>query len=144
LLAQACGQTGQAESGLTLLAEGLDGVRRNGECWQEAELNRLRGELLLLASGGHDREATSSPEGRCVELRGARVEKCFREALAIARRQEAKSLELRAAVSLARVWQQKGNRAHAYDLLAPIYDWFTEGFDTADLQGAKALLDELR
>ena len=65
------------------------------------------------------------------------------QALAVARRQEAKSLELRAAMSLARLWQQQGKRQEAYELLAPVYDWFTEGFDTADLQEAKALLDAL-
>jgi predicted ATPase len=68
---------------------------------------------------------------------------CFHQALAIARRQQAKSWELRAAMSLARLWQQQGKRAEAYDLLAPIYGWFTEGFDTADLQEAKALLEQL-
>ena len=73
----------------------------------------------------------------------AEAEACFQRALDVARRQEAKSLELRAAMSLARLWQQQGKRAEAYDLLAPIYGWFTEGFDTADLQEAKALLDAL-
>ena len=73
----------------------------------------------------------------------AEAEACFQQALDVARRQEAKSLELRAAMSLARLWQQQGKHAAAYDLLAPIYGWFTEGFDTADLQEAKALLDEL-
>ena len=71
------------------------------------------------------------------------AETCFRQALAIAHRQEAKSFELRAATSLAHLWQSQGKRAEAYDLLAPIYGWFTEGFDTADLQEAKALLEEL-
>jgi predicted ATPase len=70
------------------------------------------------------------------------AEACFQQALAIARRQQARSLELRAAMSLARLWQQQGKRAEARELLAPIYGWFTEGFDTADLQEAKALLDE--
>ena len=71
------------------------------------------------------------------------AETCFRQPLAIARRQEAKSLDLRAAMSLSRLWQQQGKRQTAYELLAPIYGWFTEGFDTADLQEAKALLAEL-
>ena len=71
------------------------------------------------------------------------MEPCFHQALSIARRQEAKSLELRAAMSLSRLWQQQGKRTDAYELLAPIYGWFTEGFDTADLQDAKALLAEL-
>ena len=73
----------------------------------------------------------------------AQAEVCFQQALAIARRQEAKSLELRATMSLGRLWQQQGKRAEAYDLLAPIYGWFTEGFDTADLQEAKALMEAL-
>ena len=93
----------------------------------EAELCRLKGELLLQQATGSDGEA----------------ETCFRQALDIARRQQAKSLELRAAVSLSRLWRYQGKRAEAYDLLAPIYSWFTEGFDTADLQEAKALLEEL-
>jgi predicted ATPase len=73
----------------------------------------------------------------------AQAETCFQHALTIARRQQAKSLELRAAMSLARLWQQQGQRTATYELLAPIYGWFTEGFDTADLQEAKALLEEL-
>jgi predicted ATPase len=88
---------------------------------------RLKGELLLTCSFKYDAEA----------------EACFQQALAIARRQQAKALELRAAMSLSRLWQQQGKRAEAYNLLAPIYSWFTEGFDTSDLQEAKALLDEL-
>ena len=71
------------------------------------------------------------------------AEACFQQALALARHQQAKSWELRAAMSLSRLWQQQGKRAEAYELLAPIYGWFTEGFDTADLQEAKALLEEL-
>jgi predicted ATPase len=90
----------------------------------EAEICRLRGVLLLRQTG--------TPQ--------ADAEACFRQALDVARRQEARSLELRAAMSLARLWQQQGKRAAAYELLAPIYGWFTEGFDTADLQEAKALL----
>jgi predicted ATPase len=73
----------------------------------------------------------------------AEAEACFQRALDVARLQEAKSLELRAAMSLSRLWQQQGKRAEAYELLAPVYGWFTEGFDTADLQEAKALLEEL-
>jgi predicted ATPase len=73
----------------------------------------------------------------------AEAEECFHTAIEVARRQEAKSLELRAAMSLARLWQHQGKRAEAHDLLAPIYGWFTEGFDTADLQEAKTLLETL-
>jgi predicted ATPase len=93
----------------------------------EAELHRLTGQLLLARSGAHHTEA----------------ETCFRQALTVAHRQEAKALELRAALSLARLWQQQGKRAEARELVAPVYGWFTEGFDTADLHEAKALLDAL-
>jgi predicted ATPase len=90
-------------------------------------LYRLKGELLLTRSSKHQAEA----------------ETCFCQALDNAQRQQAKSLELRAAMNLARLWQRQGKRAEAYDLLAPIYGWFTEGFDTADLQEARALLEGL-
>jgi predicted ATPase len=93
----------------------------------EVELYRLKGELLLMRTSEHHAEAES----------------CFRQALEIARHQRAKSLELCAAMSLARLWQRQGKRSEACELLAPIYSWFTEGFDTADLQEAKALLDVL-
>ena len=92
----------------------------------EAELRRLEGELRLLAG---------APE--------AEAEACFVEALAVARRQEARSFELRAATSLARLWRDQGRRAEAHDLLAPIYGWFTEGFDTPDLRDARVLVDGL-
>jgi predicted ATPase len=93
----------------------------------EAEVHRLKGELLL-------RQAVPDVP---------QAEACFQQALTVARRQQAKSWELRAALSLSRLWQQQGKRAEARELLAPIYRWFTEGFDTLDLQEAKALLDEL-
>jgi predicted ATPase len=127
LLAEAYGNVGQPEAGLTVLAEVLADVHNTGLCYCEAELYRLKGELLL-------QQATGS---------GDEAEICFRQALDIARRQQAKSLELRAATSLARLWQQQGKRAEARELLAPIYGWFTEGFDTADLQKAQALLKAL-
>ena len=92
-----------------------------------AEAYRLQGELL-------QRQAVPD---------AAQAEACFHQALAIARRQQAKSWELRAATSLARLWQRQGKRAEARELLAPVYGWFTEGFDTADLQEARALLEEL-
>ena len=99
-----------------------------GERWYEARtVTGSRASLLLALSVDHQAEA----------------EACFQQALAMARRQQAKSWELRAAMSLARLWQQQGKRAEAHELLAPIYGWFTEGFDTADLQEAKALLEEL-
>src|SRR5262249_48651136 len=126
LLAEAEGEGGQTEEGLTVLAEALAVVEKTGERYWEAEIHRLKGELLLS-------QASPSEE----------VETCFRQALDIARRQQAKSLELRAATSLSRLWQRQGKRTEARDLLAPIYGWFTEGFDTADLQEARALLDVL-
>ena len=127
LLAEASAQVGQCEVGLTLLAEALAVIDETGEHRWEAELHRLTGEFLLARTPDDHAEA----------------EACFQQALDIARHQQAKSWELRAAMSLACLWQQQGKRAEAQALLAPIYDWFTEGFDTADLQEAKALLEVL-
>jgi predicted ATPase/class 3 adenylate cyclase len=127
LLAEASAQMGQTAEGLEALAEALPTLAKSRARWWEAELHRLRGELLLQSPGTQPEEA----------------EACFQQALDIARRQQAKSLELRAAMSLSRLWQRQGKREAAYELLAPIYGWFTEGFDTADLQEAKALLEEL-
>jgi predicted ATPase len=128
LLAEMHGRKGQVEEGLRVLTEALSLVEQHEERWWEAESHRLTGELLL------QQAVPDVPQ----------VETCFQQALAIARRQQAKSLELRAAMSLSRLWQQQGKRKEAYDLLAPIYGWFTEGFDTADLQKAGALLAVLR
>jgi predicted ATPase len=141
-LAEACGHTGQAAEGLALLAEALAQAYNTGERWWEAELHRLQGELLLLSRVRYPKfEALPSDSGlRTVD---SEVEQCFHQALTIARRQRAKSLELRAAMSLARLWQHQDRRAAAHALLAPVYYWFTEGFDTPDLQEAKALLDRL-
>ena len=127
LLAEAYGKVKQAEEGLRVLAEALAAVAKTGEHSYEAELHRLKGELLLRQAVPDEPQAES----------------CFRQALDIARRQQAKSLELRAAMSLSRLWQEQGKRQEAHDLLAPIYGWFTEGFDTADLQEARALLAAL-
>ena len=129
LLAEAYGSIGQTAEGLSLLAEALATVDRTGGRWWEAELHRLQGELLL-AQAGESQQVSEA-------------EACFHQALTLARRQQAKSWELRAAMSLSRLWQQQGKRAEAHALLAPIYGWFTEGFDTADLQEAKALLEAL-
>ena len=126
-LAEVCGQVGQLGDAQHLLIEAQTLVDTTGERYWEAEVYRLQGEWLMQASRGKRREA----EGR------------FHQALDIARRQQAKSLELRAAISLARLWQQQGKHLVARDLLAPVYGWFTEGFDTADLQEAAALLTEL-
>jgi predicted ATPase len=143
LLAEGYGKVGAAEEGLRVLAEALAAVQQTGEQMWEAELHRLKGTLVLQA-----RHQSPAPEGGMWHATGrtlqmAEAEACFHQALAIARLQQAKSLELRAATSLARLWQQQGQRAEARELLAPIYGWFTEGFDTADLQEAKALLDAL-
>jgi TOMM system kinase/cyclase fusion protein len=127
LLAEAYGRAGQAAEGLRLLEETCVAMDHMAVRFCEAEVSRLKGELLLRQSLPDEQAADVS----------------FQQALGIARRQQAKSLELRAAMSLARLWQQQGKRAQAYDLLAPIYGWFTEGFDTADLQEAKALLEAL-
>jgi adenylate cyclase len=124
-------------------------VEKSGERFFEAELYRLKGVLLLNAErkmmNAERKKKTGKSRSRKLESfsHSTEAEACFQQALQIARRQEAKSLELRAATSLARLWQQQGKVAEARDLLAPVYDWFTEGFDTADLKDAKALLTEL-
>jgi predicted ATPase len=124
-LAGACEIAGQTEEAATLLDDALQIVERTGECWFAAELNRLKGQLL------RRRHSEAAEEFYC-------------KALSIAVEQEAKLWELRAAVSLARLRRDQGHHAEARDLLAPVYGWFTEGFDTPDLKEAKALLDELR
>jgi class 3 adenylate cyclase/DNA-binding winged helix-turn-helix (wHTH) protein/predicted ATPase len=142
-LAQAYGKVAQPEVGLRQLAEALEVSYQTGELRWEAESYRLKGELLLLTTGSGPDASGCTPHPPRSTSPLAEAEACFQQALAVARRQQAKSLELRAATSLARLWQQQGKRAEAYELLAPIYGWFTEGFDTADLQEAKALLEAL-
>jgi len=115
-----------------VVAEALTMVEKNEERWNEADLYRLKGELTLQQSSVQS-----------LESRGREAEGCFLKAIEIARKQQAKSLELRAAMSLARLWQEQGKQHEAHTLLSDIYNWFTEGFDTKDLQEAKALLDEL-
>jgi predicted ATPase len=133
LLATAYGNVGQVEAGLTLLAEALETIDTPGQRLEEAGLYRCKGELLLkLADPNHCRQAGD-------QTLTAEAEACFYQALAIARHQQTRALELRAALSLSRFWQHQGKCAAAYQLLAPICDWFTEGFDTADLQEARAL-----
>jgi predicted ATPase len=127
LLAEVSVQVGHTADGLQALAEAHTMVEQHDERWWEAEVYRLQGVLLLRQTGTPPADA----------------EVWLQRALDVARRQEAKSLELQAAMSLSRLWQQQGKRQEAYDLLAPIYHWFTEGFDTADLQDARALLAEL-
>jgi predicted ATPase len=127
VLADVSAHLGNTEDGLQPLAEAHTLIEQHKERYWEAEVYRLRGVLLLRQPGTPQDEA----------------ETCFQQALAIARHQQAKSLELRAAMSLSRLWQQQGKRQEACSLLTPIYGWFTEGFDTTDLQEAKALLEEL-
>jgi class 3 adenylate cyclase/predicted ATPase len=127
LMAEACAKTGRIEEGLSALAEALAIAHKTGERFYEAELHRIKGELLLRQVLG-DEEA---------------AEGCFQKALEVTRSQEARSLELRAVMSLSRLWQKQGKKEEARQMLAEIYDWFTEGFDTADLKEAKALLQEL-
>src|SRR5262249_19172641 len=126
-LAEVTGKAGRAEEGLQLLDEALAIVEKNGERYNEAELYRLRGELLLLQAAPDDGQAESA----------------FLSALAVARPQHARSLELRAVLSLCRLWQRQGKRDEPRRMLASAYAWFSEGFDTADLQEAKALIDAL-
>jgi len=135
MLAEASGLLGQPEGGLAALEEALTLMEQTGEQYYEAELYRQRGELLLLrADKSHPAQGSRDQHD---------AETCFQQALDVSRRQEAKSLELRAAMSLSRLWQRQDKRTEARELLAPIYSWFTEGFDTADLQEAKALLETL-
>jgi predicted ATPase len=127
LLADVHGTIGEPEAGLTVLAEALTLTDTTGQRCYKAELYRLKGELMLQLSSDNQ----------------AGAETCFQHAISIAQSQQAKSWELRASTSMARLWQQQGKRQDAHDLLAPVYGWFTEGFDTADLKDAKMLLDEL-
>jgi class 3 adenylate cyclase/predicted ATPase len=127
LLAEVCRHTGKAEEGLRVVAEAFDHIAQSGIVYYEPELQRLEGELRLC----HD------------PADAQKAEACFRRALAVARQQQAKSWELRAVMSLARLWRDQGKPQQARELLAPVYGWFTEGFDTRDLKEAKALLDEL-
>jgi predicted ATPase len=123
-LAEACREAGRIAAGLDWINTAADHVRTFDERDQEAELYRVHGQLLLAGTPGE-------------------AEECLRRSIEIARRQRAKSFELRTAMVLAQLWQHQGRRQAAYDLLAPIFGWFSEGFDTPDLQKAKALLDDL-
>ena len=128
LLVEVHTEARQTQEGLAVLGEALAVVHKHRDRWWEAEIYRLKGELLRWQEASETQQAAT----------------CFQQALALARRQQAKALELRAAMSLARLWQWHGKREQAYELLAPVYGWFTEGFDTADLQEAKALLEDSR
>jgi predicted ATPase len=117
----------QGPDGLDVLTEALTLVESTGERWFEAELHRVRGEVLL----------------RLPDPERLGAERCFRHAITLAQGQQAKLWELRATMSLVRLWRDQGRRAEAHDLLAPVYGWFTEGFETADLKNAEALLEQL-
>jgi predicted ATPase len=134
LLAEAVTHAGQREEGLRLLDAALAACEASGRGDLLAETHRLRGELLLAQTG-------KEPETQ--RTRTAEAETCFQKALAIARRQQAKSWELRAAMSLSRLWKRQGKRGEAQQLLGEVYGWFTEGFDTPDVQEARMLLAEL-
>ena len=127
LLIEAHLAAGHAEAGLAVVAEALALVQETGAKYEEAEIHRLKGELLLDPPGADSTQA----------------EACFQQALSVARRDGARSWELRAAVSLARLWQRQGKWAEARDLLAPTYGWFREGFDTHDLREARVLLEQV-
>jgi predicted ATPase len=125
-LAKALAQQGNFEEAHAAIGRGRDGMNATGERMWDAELYRTHGLVLLAENNQEESEAA------------------FERALQVARQQQTKSFELRAATSLARLWGDQGRRAEARELLAPVYGWFTEGFDTADLKEAKALLDELQ
>ena len=132
MLAEAYLRAGQTEAGLNAVKEELVKVPKNGSRYDEAELYRIKGELLI-QSGVQGLESRVLKE----------AEECFRRAIGIAKTQSAMSLELRAVMSLSRLWQQQRKTEEARKMLADIYGWFTEGFDTADLKEAKAFLTEL-
>jgi predicted ATPase len=125
--AEVHGKAGRVEEALALLEEALGAAQANNARWYEAEVHRLRGHLL---------RRMDQPDPR-------QIEDCFQTAVAVARGQDARWWELRAATELAEVWLEQGKHRAARDLLDPIYDWFTEGFDTPDLADTKRLLDRL-
>ena len=126
LLTEAYRKAGQAPDGIAVVTEALDRVRRTGDRFGEPELHRLKGELLSEMSSDNYTE----------------VETCFRQALEVSRRQHAKSFELRAAMSLSRLWQEHGKTVEAQEMLAGVYGWFTEGFDSPDLEAARQILHQ--
>jgi predicted ATPase len=149
LLSEAGRKAGRAEEGLDVLAEALATAHKTGERFYEAELYRLKGQLTLQqfqVSGSKFQVPSPGTRNQKLETRNqaeAEAEAYFHKAIEIARRQNAKSLELRAVMSLSRLWQQQGKQHEARYTLSAIYNWFTEGFDTKDLQEAKTLLEEL-
>jgi len=139
VLAHAYGKAGREEEGLAELAHALDVAHDAGDRFYEAELHRLKGELLLgrFESGNNSQVAAAEPSWP------AEAEACFHQAINVARRQHAKSLELRAVMSLSRLYQKQGKREEARQMLAESYGWFTEGFDSKDLKEAKALIESV-
>jgi tetratricopeptide (TPR) repeat protein len=143
ILAQAYGRTKQVREGLQVLDEAFEVVHNNAEAFYEAELYRVKGELLLQLSA-EALEAEVFPTHSATVAHTEEVEACFCQAMALARHQRAKSLELRAVMSLSRLWQHQGKQSVAHKTLAEIYSWFTEGFDTPDLRDAQTLLETLQ
>jgi hypothetical protein len=150
-LAEGYVKAGQVGEGEQVLAEALEVVEKTGERAYEAELYRLRGTLTLQpqaslgqvsdkSQASQDRAEVAAPRPLTPDPQGE-AEACFLKAIEVAQKQQAKSWELRASTSLARLWQQQGKKEEACTMLAEIYGWFTEGFDTKDLQEAKALLE---
>ncbi|HET8671613.1 MAG TPA: hypothetical protein VFM05_13610, partial [Candidatus Saccharimonadales bacterium] len=154
LLAEAYGEAGEIENGLTALTEAYVLMDRNGDRWGEAELSRLKGDLLLQLDGGtrktKGKKQNLGPKNILALHQNVRAEieieaeACFLQALDVARRQQAKSLELRATISLGRLWQRQGKEKKAYQLLSEIYGRFQEGLDTPDLQITRSFLVALR
>jgi predicted ATPase len=132
LLAEGYGRLGLAKEGLITLTEAQAAIDSSGERWWEAELQRLKGELILMQPDTLNSQGTEEAEA------------CFQHALTTAHAQSAKSLELRAAISLSRLLQRQGKPASARDVLTAVYNWFTEGFDTLDLREARKLLEQLQ
>ena len=139
LLADALAEAGSTERGLALMAEALEAVEKTGERFYEAELYRQKGELLFRSYS----EVSELSDLTTGSSRSREIETCFLNAIGVADRQQAKSLELRAATSLARLWHRQGRKEEAHTILAKSYGWFTEGFDTPDLKDAKLLLGQL-
>jgi tetratricopeptide (TPR) repeat protein len=142
-LAEAYGKVGQPEAGLSELTEALAVAYKTQELRWEAELYRLKGELLLQTLGSTTNASISGPQCSSDLLHQGEAEACFQRGLEVARRQQAKSLELRVGMSLGRLWQAQGKPIQARQLLSGIYAWFSEGFDTHDLREATALLKAL-
>jgi tetratricopeptide (TPR) repeat protein len=137
-LAELYGNLGHVEKGLAILSEALAIEQKSGDCACEAELYRLKGELLLIQAG-RGCSPNVLTEGSVL----SEAEACFHKSMEIARNQSARSWELRAAMSLGRLWERQGRKEEARRIVAEVYGWFTEGFDTKDLREANALLEGL-